>query len=224
MVEAQTDRPFYSSIVTEHIVPQGKDFTFKRWHDRLIKQAKRHPGFLRADLCPPLRCQDPVVKWYSIVHFDSPDHLTQWMQSSDRRHLVTSGQTIFQAYRFKSFTTGLEGWFSQQTGKSEQTSLSPPPWKQILAVVVGLYPIVMLQSQLLSSLGILEGWSPAIAMLLSNLLTSSILSLIVMPFVARRLSFWLQPAYRLTSRQSDLTGLTIVVAALGMMVLLFLQL
>jgi uncharacterized protein len=42
--------------------------------------------------------------------------------------------------------------------------------------------------------------------------------------VARRLSFWLQPAYRLTSRQSDLTGLTIVVAALGMMVLLFLQL
>jgi uncharacterized protein len=216
---APTDRPFYSSIVTEHIVPQGRDFAFKRWHDRLVKQAKQHPGFLRADLCPPLRCQDPVVKWYSIVHFDSPKHLSHWMKSSDRRHRVAEGQAIFQAYRFKSFTTGLEGWFSQHSGKLEHTSLAPPPWKQILAVVVGLYPIVMLQSRLFNAFN-LSG-SSAIVTLCSNLLTSTLLSLVVMPFVAQRLSFWLQPAYRLTARRRDLMGLAIVISILGMMVLLF---
>jgi uncharacterized protein len=214
-----TDRPFYSSVVTEHIVPQGRDFAFKRWHDRLVKQAKQYPGFLRADLCPPLRCPDPVVKWYSIVHFDSPEHLDDWIQSSDRRHRVAEGQAIFQAYRFKSFTTGLEGWFSQHSGKLEHTSLAPPPWKQILAVVLGLYPIVMLQSRLLSALNL--GGSVAIVTLGSNLLTSTLLSLVVMPVVTRRLSFWLQPAYRLPARQRDLMGLAIVISILGMMVLLF---
>jgi uncharacterized protein len=221
MLEAQTDQLFYSSLVTEHIVPKGKDFAFKTWHIRLVNRARRHSGFLRADLCPPLRCKDPVVKWYSIIHFDSPEHLNDWIESSDRHHLTASGQKIFHAYRFKSFTTGLEGWFSSQAGGAEHASLAPPPWKQILAVVVGLYPIVILQSKLFSTLGITSSWSPASAMLLNNLITSSILSLVVMPFVARRLRFWLQPAYRLSSRKNDGIGVLMIGAALGLMLILF---
>ncbi|MCA6507164.1 MAG: hypothetical protein IM586_12165, partial [Pseudanabaena sp. M172S2SP2A07QC] len=53
---------FYSSLVTEHIVPKGRDFAFKRWHYNLVETSKQYDGFLRCDLCPPLRCKDPVVK------------------------------------------------------------------------------------------------------------------------------------------------------------------
>lgn len=223
MSEARTDRLFYSSLVTEHIVPNGKDLAFRTWHARQVNQAKHCPGFIRADLCPPLRCKDPVVKWYSIVHFDSPEHLNDWIESSDRKRLAELGQQIFHAYRFKSFTTGLEGWFSSASGGSERASLGPPTWKQILAVVLGLYPIILIQSKLFSTLGILKSWSPESAMLLNNLITSSILSLVVMPFVTRQLRFWLQPAYRLSSRGNDVLGAIIVAAVLGIMVILFQQ-
>ncbi|WP_373542295.1 hypothetical protein [Chamaesiphon sp.] len=219
--EARTHQVFYSSLVTEYITPQGKDFAFKRWHDRLVNRAKNHPGFMRVDLCPPLRCADPVVKWYSIVHFDSPECLDDWVGSIDRQELVESGRQIFHAYRFKSFTTGLEGWFSNQWGGAECSSLGSPAWKQVLTVVVGLYPTVMLQSKLFSALGIFNSWSPASRMLINNLITSSILSLIVMPFVTRKLHFWLQPTYLPSSRKNDLMGVLLVVTVLGIMMILF---
>ncbi len=41
-----------------------------------------------------------------------------------------------------------------------------------------------------------------------------------MPFVARRLRFWLQPAYH-HKRQTDFLGTIIVATVLGIMVILF---
>jgi antibiotic biosynthesis monooxygenase (ABM) superfamily enzyme len=209
-------------LVIEHIVPKGKGAVFKRWHDSFIGGAKRQTGFVRSDRCPPLPCENDVVKWYSIIHFDSPEHLDAWIESDERKQIMEAGQEILKAYRFKSFTTGLEGWFSFSSG-AEQSSLGPPVWKQILSVVLGLYPVVMLQSQLFTALDIMTSWPPAIAMLVNNLITSSILSLVVMPLVVRLLGFWLRPAYRQAPFKIDLWGLAIIAATLSGMVFIFNQ-
>ena len=221
MKDNPSEQFFYSSLVTEHIVPKGKDFAFKKWHSYLVECSKRHDGFLRCDLCPPLRCKDPVVKWYYITHFDSPEHLQQWIESSDRQQLLESGQEIFSAYRFKSFTTGLEGWFSMQSGNSEYKGLGPPRWKQILAVVLGLYPVVMIQAIAFSMLNLMQSWSLAYSMVVNNLITSTVLSFLVMPSISQRLSFWLQPAYIKMSNRKNVIGTIIVLATLGSMVFVF---
>ncbi len=216
----QSDQAFYSSVVVEHIVPDGNDAAFAQWHRELTQLAQHYPGFLRIDLAPPLACADGVVKWYSIVHFDSQAHLGQWLTSGDRQSHVAAGQHLLRAYRFKSFTTGLEGWFSHQSG-SEQSGLGPPAWKQVLAVVLGLYPTVMVQMLVFSALGIMKSWSPASAMLANNLITSVILTWIVMPQVAKRLEFWLRPAYRIPIQGVNWQGTAIVLAAFFGMVMVF---
>jgi antibiotic biosynthesis monooxygenase (ABM) superfamily enzyme len=117
----------------EYIVPEAKAVAFEDWYKRLRQAAQYYSGFLRADLCTPLNCDDGVIKYYSIIHFASPSQLDLWVTSEVRQQLFREGEALFLAYRFKSFTTGLEGWFSLTGGSSG--SLGPPRWKQILAVV-----------------------------------------------------------------------------------------
>ncbi len=221
--QVSQDDYFYSTFIVEYIVPSGRkaESLFRQWYDRLVSKARTFDGYTRTDLCPPLVCDDGVVKWYAIVHFRTPEELNRWLKSSDRAALFEQGRDTFLAYRYKSFTTGLEGWFSGQTGGAEQHSLGPPPWKQVLAVVLGLYPTIMVQSMVFSTLGIMQSWPMATSLVINNLITSSILTWVVMPRVSQLLRFWLRPAYRLTALQTNLIGAGLVFAALGFMVSMF---
>jgi len=229
----QASTPPLASLVVEHIVPSKSGLAFRRWHATLTQAAKQFQGYIRTDLCPPVASEprkwyalfsidqaEQQLKWYSITHFDAPDHLNLWLKSSEREVILESGRKIFESYQFKSFTTGFEGWFSRQA-TSEQSGLGPPAWKQNLAVVLGLYPTVMLQSSLFAALGILQHWSLPSAMLVNNLITSSVLTWVVMPLVTRWLNFWLQPAYLPVSTQSNLVGLLLIATLLGLMVVVF---
>lgn len=208
--KAPESQAFYSSLVVEHIVAKTQRKAFERWHDLLLKAGSRHPGFVRLDLHPPLFCEDDAIKWYSIIHFDSPEHLNSWINSDARKQVIEDGQDIFRAYRFKSFTTGLEGWFSRRVGDDENRKLGPPVWKQILSVVFGLYPIVMIRIKLFPGTGLIGDWSPSGAMLLATLVTSSILAVVVMPIVTRLMGFWLYPAYRKAEWKADVLGSVIM--------------
>jgi|GEM_PF-415072 hypothetical protein len=210
----------YSSVVVEYTVPQEKSWIFRKWHRGLIQTAQGFKGFVRADRHRPLSCRSGVLKWYAVIHFEQPEDLNRWLLSPERETLLKDGREIFQSYKFKSFETGLEGWFSHQSG-NELTGLGPPAWKQILSVVLGLYPVIMIQDFLLEHLGLLESWEPASAMLVKNLITTCILTLVVMPLVVRVLDFWLQPAHRRASIRIEIVGATFTIVAMAAMVLVF---
>lgn len=210
----------YSSVVIEYTVPRQKGWAFRRWHARLMRSARQSVGFVRADRHRPLSCKDGALKWYWVVHFDQPDHLNQWLVSKQREAMLQQGRDIFESYRFKSFTTGLEGWFSKRSG-TELDSLGPPAWKQILSVVLALYPVIMLQDRIFSYFGILEDWSMASAMWVNLMITSGILTFVVMPVVVKLLDFWLQPAHQEVSVRAEVVGTTATLLAMGVMVLLF---
>jgi uncharacterized protein len=218
MTNSQVDQAPSVSLVIEHIVPKGKGLSFRFWHGNLTRSAKKFKGYIRTDLCPPVKGSQ--LKWHSIIHFDSPEHLNIWIKSDEREKLIESGKKTFESYQFKSFSTGLEGWFSPKT-KSEQIGLGPPAWKQTAAVLFGLYPTVMIQSLLFSSLGVMKYWPLSNSMLVNNLITCSLLTWVVMPLVTRSLGFWLQPAHQSTPAKTEILGAIVIVTSLGLMASLF---
>ncbi len=211
------------SIVIEYIVPGNKTWAFRSWHRRLVKLANRSEGFIRADRYRPLAVQEGCLKWYTVLHFERPSHVHSWLRSSDREALLKAGCEIFKSYKFKSFETGMEGWFSNESGQ-ELTGLGPPAWKEILAVVLGLYPIIMVQGFILERLGIFESWDPASAMLANIVITTCVFTLIVMPRIVRVLNFWLRPAHRRASLPIELFGTFATVMAMVAMVYVFSEL
>lgn len=216
--EGKNDR--YSSVVIEYIVPRQKAWAFRWWHAELIRSAERSEGFVRADRHRPLQCKDDALKWYWVVHFNQPEHLNRWLASKQREEILQKGQNIFESYRFKSFTTGLEGWFSKRSG-IESDNLGPPAWKQILSVVLALYPVIMIQDRLFGYFEIFEDWSMASAMWVNLMITSCILTFFVMPFVVNVLDFWLQPAHQEISVRAEVLGTASTLLAMGVMVLIF---
>lgn len=94
------------------------------------------------------------------------------------------------------------------SGKSDEATrhLEPPAWKRILAVVLGLYPIILLQDYVFDYLEILEDWPPASALLVKLLLSSCIFTFVVMPIISKRLDFWLQPASQSPSLKLEVVG------------------
>lgn len=217
---AEPEQVPYSSVVIEYTVPQEKSWAFRRWHRSLVNAAQSFPGFIRADRHRPLPCRGGVLKWYSVVHFEQPEDLNRWLLSSKREALLKLGRDLFKSYKFKSFETGLEGWFSHQSG-NELTGLGPPAWKQILSVVLGLYPVIMIQDCVIDALDLMKNWDPASAMLVKNLVTTCILTLVVMPLILRTLDFWLQPAHRRASMRIEIVGATFTIAAMVAMVFVF---
>jgi hypothetical protein len=217
-MNAQSEKTTSASLVVEHLVPKGKGLAFRIWHASLFQSARQFKGFVRIDLCPPVKAKQ--LRWYSITHFDSAEHLNHWLQSEARAQVIAKGQKIFESYQFKSFATGLEGWFSHKVG-SEQMGLGPPAWKQNLAVVLGLYPTVMLQSILFAAFGIMTSWSMASSMVINNLITSSLLTWLVMPFLTKLMRFWLQPAHQAVPPKNEILGTGAIAIALSVMVIVF---
>jgi len=217
---AEPEQVSYSSVVIEYTVPQDKSWAFREWHRSLVHTAQEFPGFLRADRHRPLPCQGSLLKWYAVVHFEQPEDLNRWLLSPQRDDLLKRGRDLFKSYKFKSFETGVEGWFSHHSG-NELTGLGPPAWKQILSVVLGLYPVIMIQDWVIDAFDLMKSWDPASAMLVKNLVTTCILTLVVMPLIMRTLDFWLQPAHRRASMRIEIVGATFTIAAMVAMVFVF---
>jgi len=200
-----------AAMVFTHRVAREKVENYLAWRRKAIAAQAHYPGYLATEFYEP---HDKRDEWVDIVRFDSPAHLINWMRSKERLALLKEIDPIVESMHAHR-VTGLEGWFAVNRGPDAPTS-GPPPWKQMLTVLFALYPTVMVLSFLNP---LMQNLSLPVRMLISNLLSCSILTWLLMPRVSRFLDFWLNPPRRDWKR--EVLGLGTIAAGLGLFVLVF---
>lgn len=196
------------SFTIEQDITQEKTGDFFQWQCQVTQACRAFDGYLKTENLPPLRgIRD---KWHTIIYFDTPENLTRWLESDVRRDLMKLRENI-GSYRFIGYKTGLESWLLQNK--------TLPRWKQVLSVLLGLYPTIMLQTLLFIHVPILDHLPVAIQVLLRNVMACFILTWFVMPTIRKIFHFWLEPAQ--PSRKNDLMGILLISIALILMVSIF---
>lgn len=208
MEQSSSETSSVSFIIEQDIPPETTD-DFLRWQAEIIEASRRFEGFLRTENFPP--SVNNNHKWYTVIHFDTPDNLTKWLDSDVRHQYIRTRQDRFGFYRFYSYKTGFEEWLTKQH--------KFPRWKQALSVLFGLYPTIMLQNILFFYWPIMEHWSLPLKVLTNNLLGCIILTWIVMPIVTKLFQFWLKPSK--PSVNIDRIGVLLILLGLGLMVSFF---
>ena len=201
--------PRASTVITQHY-PADQADRFMAWQREVAALAGAYPGYQATEVYPPTGGGD---EWVIIIHFDDEAKLQAWLDAPERAAWLAELPDEALGFRQHTMPTGFGSWVAGQT--ADGTPI--PSWKSFLLVLLGLYPVVMLLTLVVSPRTVDLG--TAFAMLLGNVLSVAILQWAVMPLLNRALAPWLQAHGRDGRLVSVVGAAGIVAAVLGMAVL-----
>ncbi|MEU9497185.1 antibiotic biosynthesis monooxygenase [Streptomyces sp. NPDC048196] len=198
------ETPKAVTAVISHDVEPGREQGFLKWQEKTLKAQEKAPGFMGSELFQPV--EGVQQHWVVVFRFDSREHLDDWLASDVRAVLLEEGRKYFTAYDVRKVSSAFSGWFRFGHGNGEG---APPNWKQAMTVLLALYPTVMVLTLTLGDALNRVKFPLYLAMFLSNILSVSALTWLLMPLVNRGLGFWLAPG-RTLGRRSQLAGIAAV--------------
>jgi uncharacterized protein len=212
-VEVRASR---ASAVVVQRVPAARADWFMEWQRGVTGAAEGFAGYRGTDVYPPT--DNLRDEWVVVIQFDDEKSLQGWLDSSVRAQWVERLQAQVGNFELKALPGGFGSWFASLEHCPE--AVTPPSWKMALAVLLGLYPTVMVLTLFpgpyTQPLGL--AW----AMLIGNALSVSILQWAVMPVLNILLAPWLK-ANSEQQRAWSVGGLFLMIVLLMGLAVLFRQ-
>lgn len=197
------------SGVTEVIITQihpDQEEAYRKWSAKIHQIEANFEGFRG------LYFQSPVESrgcyWITLLQFDTPKHLDNWLQSKEREEILNESTSLISSLETHRMSSPYAGWFYSVAKGQEPPSV----WKQTMLVLLVLFPIVMLELKYL--LPQLSKLNISLATFISNALSVTLISFPLMPIAIYLLNWWLYPKCKKP----------LWVNALGISVVLFLYL
>jgi uncharacterized protein len=179
------ERP--DSNVTEVIfskIKPGKEDTYREWAARMQSAQARYPGYKGTFLQPP---DEKGGFWTTIMRFDSASHLEGWINAPERKEMLTESKAFIEHEQLTRLATSFPGWFPTDP----KTGHGPPKYKAGMLVLLGLFPIVMLEARFLNPR--LASLNFSLGMFIGNVLSVAATTYLTMPLFIKALKWWLLP-------------------------------
>lgn len=186
MGEDQNNSRQAVTVAVTRRIRKGKEKEFEEWLAGVSAAAMKFPGHMGISVIRP--AQGQAADYVLVFRYDSREHLRQWEESAERREwldraaLLTVGEPNVQK------TSGLEFWF---TSGCPPASPAPPRWKMVLVTCAAIYPLINFLRWVAGFwLGKTSPWVTSLIMLPISI---SVMTYWLMPWLTRRLAFWLFP-------------------------------
>ena len=183
----ETPNAEVNEVIFSKVKP-SKAHQYREWAGRIQAAQAKYPGYRGMYLQPPPRGGDGG-HWTSILRFDSAGHLEAWMNAPERRALMAETSEFIETEEFLHLATAFPGWvpIDPMTGKG------PPNWKAAMLVLLGLFPIVMLEIKYLSPVLATLGLRASLATFIGNAISVVLTSFFTMPWCVNWFGWWLFP-------------------------------
>jgi antibiotic biosynthesis monooxygenase (ABM) superfamily enzyme len=204
-----------SAVMSTRVKP-GMEAEYLRWEQKIAAAQSKAPGLQGYRFEPPV----PGVQedFVAILRFDSEANLRAWLKSPERRQLLDEAAPLTAEFRSRIAESGFEQWFRDATPEG-----APPPaaWKMNMIVLLTLYPVVFLWGLFVGTpiLGKALNLNFPVALFIGNAF-SVILTSYLVPWTAKRLSWWLTPT-KAERTLVNLQGAGLLIVAYTLMISLF---
>jgi antibiotic biosynthesis monooxygenase (ABM) superfamily enzyme len=202
-----------TQVIFSRVRP-GMENSYREWAARIQQAQARYAGYRGMYLQPPAR---GGTHWITMLRFDSNEHLNAWMAAPERAAMLHEAKAFIESEELLRLATSFPGWvpIDPETGKG------PPDWKTGLLVLLGLYPVVVLELLYLNPL--LSGLVPAFSIFLGNVLSVAATTYLTMPVFVRMFGWWLFPDTKQDNSAATI-GLAILTALFAGEISLFMLL
>ncbi len=182
VVTQAVDSDVSTAIITE-VRPEMQEEYFN-WVTRIQAAQVRHPGYRSIYLQPPVPGR--VNQWSTLLRFDSPASMDSWFDSEVRKELVSESAELIEKQRIHRVFGAFPGWIP-----TDAEGNSPPNWKTALLVLLGLFPVVMLQIMFVAPL--MQGMESTLRTFVNLVGSVACTSFITMPAFVGWFRRWLYP-------------------------------
>jgi antibiotic biosynthesis monooxygenase (ABM) superfamily enzyme len=171
-----------TQVILSKIKP-GMEEVYREWSTRIQQAQAQYPGYRGTYIQPPNSGE--AGNWTTMLRYDTSAHLEAWLAGPERAELLRESKAFVENEELMRLRTSFPGWvpISPVTGKG------PPDWKTATLVLLGLYPIVLLEMRFLSPH--LSSLNPALATFIGNIGSVAATSFITMPLFVRWFGWWL---------------------------------
>ncbi|MGZ5790082.1 MAG: antibiotic biosynthesis monooxygenase [Burkholderiaceae bacterium] len=137
VLSSDSESPEGATVVITHRLRNDRQAEYEKWLEEIAPLCKAFPGHLDWHIVRPI---PGLSETYTvIIRFDNTAHLTSWMQSSTRAHLIEKVRPLLVTGDDFFISSGLDFWFTPAGAKAKV----PVRWKQYLVTWSAIYPLVL---------------------------------------------------------------------------------
>jgi antibiotic biosynthesis monooxygenase (ABM) superfamily enzyme len=189
-----------TQVILSQVKP-GMEDMYRAWAARIQQAQSQYPGYRGMYLQPPAFSGG---HWTTLLRFDTTEHLEAWLAAPERTKFLQEAKAFIENEELMRLATSFPGWVpvNPVTGKG------PPDWKTALLVLLGLYPIVVIELRFLNP--VLRGLGSSLATFIGNAISVAGTTFITMPLFVRTFGWWLFVDEN-SSKRATPAGLAILV-------------